>query len=68
MMMIDAWMIYSLFIPFLEVIIHTKLVLMKEELQKPMNAIYPSDGRFLEKTELAEKAVKQRKKNFRKIR
>ena len=32
--MIDTWLIFTLFIPFAEVVLHTKLVLMKQRLEE----------------------------------
>ena len=40
--MIDVWLLFTLFVPFVEILIHTKLVLIKEDQnQESSSAVVP---------------------------
>ena len=41
--MIDVWFLFNLFVPFLEVVIHTKLELLKGELEQASSEVAPLD-------------------------
>ena len=59
--MIDIWLIFTLFIPFAEVILHTKLALMKQRLEEKGNAIMTrgaNNGNAWTKVDMGSKDIK----------
>lgn len=46
--MIDVWLIFTLFIPFMEVILHTKMEMIRQRLNSiEMGASTPTDSRLI---------------------
>ena len=51
--MIDVWLLFTLFVPFVEILIHTKLVLIKEDQnQESSSAVTNGDVEDINKTKI----------------